>query len=119
MGGRGGPQDRDTGVSLSRTAPQKAFGPALGRMGLWDKPSWGLRLPAWLRHHSECGVQGNLGPGHLSLFQSPSEQGARRSAASGVSPLLSHLGSAASGSGRRDVGGVFTPTELVCGMHPK
>lgn len=66
VGGRGGPQDGDTGVSLSRTTPQKAFRPALGRTGLWDKPSWGLRLPAWLRHHSECGVQGNLGPGHLS-----------------------------------------------------
>lgn len=62
---------------------------------------------------------GELGPSRPSPLQNPSEQGSHRGAASGVSPLLSHLGSATSGSQRWDVGGVFTPTELVYGKHPK
>lgn len=84
--GQGGPQDGEAEVGLSRTTPQKAFWPALGRTGLWDKPSWGLRLLAWLRHHSERGVQGNLGPVVHLHFRTRQSKGATE----GQHPVCPH-----------------------------
>lgn len=91
----------------------------------WPPPHTPPSSPDWLRHPSDCGMEQNLGPRHLSpeeLFplRNPSQQRSCINAASGVSQLLSHLGPRhLTGSGYWDVGGVFMATQLACGKHPK